>query len=126
MDGKDGKALAACVEVVAATNEIKRLKRLIGDSLEACRAAYNAENVDAHPMAWKSHLEMAYAFEILEETQYTEGERIYLDENEQQTVLAACPHCLAAHNAIQDRKQARKRLGNARRAITRIGTVNHG
>lgn len=33
----------------------------------------------------------------------------------------ACPHCLAAHNAIQERKVARRRLGAARRAVTMIG-----
>ncbi|WP_180979412.1 hypothetical protein [Janthinobacterium sp. AD80] len=38
-----------------------------------------------------------------------------------QHLLDDCPYCLAAHNAIQQRKVARKRLGAARRAVTMIG-----
>jgi hypothetical protein len=121
MKTKEQKALAACVELVAAAKEVKRLKSLIGDSLSACHAAFDALMLDGHPLVWESHLGSAYAFETFDPTQYTEGKRVYLDNAEQQAILSACPHCLAAHNAIQERKQARKRLGNARRQITLIG-----
>lgn len=119
------KALAACRASAAAAKEIARLKQLIGDSLGACHAAWMHLNPgamwDANGREWKSHLSEAYSFEDEEETQYTSGRRAYLPPELQQEVLAQCPHCLAAHNAIQARKQARKQLANARRAITAIG-----
>lgn len=114
------KALAACIEYVAAGAEIKRLGAAIGDALCRCHETF-ASQQGTQWMAYKSHLEAAYASEENEETQYSEGRKIYLGPADQMEILGACPHCLAAHNAIQDRKKARQRLGNAKRNITRIG-----
>lgn len=118
----EARALAACRELAAAAGEVKRLKQVIGDGLQACFAAW----AEAHPgeitgRPHETHLATAYAFEVEEETQYTSGRRVYLESVEQAELLAACPHCLAAHNAIQERKAARRRLGAARRAVTMIG-----
>jgi hypothetical protein len=104
----ESKALAACVEVAAAAKEVKRFAPLIGEAIACCETS-------------GSHLTDAYAFVEIAETDYSEGGRQYLTPEEQMAVLAACPHCLAAHNAIQERKKARRRLSNARRQITMIG-----
>ncbi len=115
------KALAACRESAAATKEIKRLSNVIGDSLSACNVAFIQLHGDFTQTVWRLHIERAYEFEVIEETQYTSGVRDYKTPEEQMEILAECSHCLAAHNAIQDRKKAKKRLANARRAITIIG-----
>lgn len=117
------KALAACRASAVAAKEIARLKQVIGDSLSACNDEFARKFPDGHPLAWKSHLADAYEPHDVMESEYGEDERIYLDDEEQQAILAQCPHCLAAHNAIQARKLARKQLGAARRAITMIGRV---
>ena len=101
------KALAACIEYVAASREIKRLKGVLQSSLAAC---------EDHG----SHLSAAYA-KSEDEDDWGDMEIAYLGPAEQMEVLEACPHCLAAHNAVQDRKKARQRFGSAKRAITRIG-----
>jgi len=36
---------------------------------------------------------------------------------------AECPHCYAAHIAIQDRKEHRKKLGAVKAAMTKGGTA---
>lgn len=100
---REAKALKACVEVVSAKNEVKRLTEVIGNSLSLCEES--------------PHLKQAYAYE-----ERCEGDRKYLPELAQLLVLQACPHCLTAHYAIQDRKAAKKRLSSARRAITIIGS----
>ena len=132
MKNKEEKALAACIESVAAANEVKQLKKIINESLSACRDAWGKANHnndhDEHGNLYALHLETAYAFEVIEHGDYNKDShhdtgRYYLTPEEQQAILSVCPHCMAAHNAIQDRKQARKRLGNARRAITRIGSA---
>lgn len=117
------KALAACRASAAAAKEIARIKQVIGDSLSACHDEFAKQFPDDHPIAWKPHLADAYEPHDVEETQYSEGERVYLDDEEQLEILAKCPHCMVAHNAIQARKAARKQLGAARRAITMIGRV---
>lgn len=114
---REQKALAACIEAVAAATDIKRLKLVIGDSLAACREAWDAQASEAD--RYVSHIETAYAFYTDDEYE----ERVYLDDEAQGEIFATCPYCLTAHNAIQARKAARKRLGAARRAITMIGKV---
>lgn len=123
---KEEKALAACIEMVAAKNEVKRLTKMIGESLEGCFNEWNKENSHASH-DHETHLKMAYAFEDVERDGGGCGmKRVWLDDDEKMEIISECPHCLAAHNAIQDRKKARKRLGNARRNITMIGRSAHG
>lgn len=116
------KAVAACIAYAKAQAEVRRLSNEIGDALSACHSAYVAKHPDdwTAPM-WESHLKQAYAYEEIEETQYTGGRRDYLTSEEQAEVLAECPHCLAAHKAIQQRKTARKTFGAAKRYIGGIG-----
>jgi hypothetical protein len=102
----EAKALAACREQFAAMANVERLRTVIADSLRACDDS-------------ASHLAEAYASEEVENDD--NNYRTWLTDADKQAILSECPHCMATHNAIQERKQARKRLGNARRAITNIG-----
>lgn len=114
------KALAACVDYAKAKADIKRLSDEIGRHLGACHDAHVEQYKDSRfPPAYRSHLEEAYAFEVNEDAYG--GVRDYLSEAEQTEVLSACPHCKAAHDAIQARKEAKKRFGIAKRRITLIG-----
>jgi hypothetical protein len=119
------KALKACANYSRLTAEVKRLTRLLSDSLSGCpgvnghlqlpvdrlfdQAAHESHNAD------ETHLKRAYAAETDDDGQY------FLTHGEQMEVLSACPHCLAAHEAIQARKAARKSLGAAKRQIGLIG-----
>lgn len=107
------RALAACASHVRAKNEIKRLTELIGTSLSACFFEHQREHPNTE---YVSHLQQAYEFDVDEYVG-----RTYLDEADQLELLSDCPHCLAAHHAIQERKKAKKSLGAARRTITMIG-----
>ena len=66
------------------------------------------------------HLKMAYSMLRDQEIggryyEYHEGDvEGYLE------LEAACPHCLAAHRAIQERKTLRQELGKTKRRITRL------
>ncbi len=114
----ESRTMGACRALVAAAPEVKRLSNLIGDAMSACHEAWYRlqSNNGWNAVGYTLHLETAYAFEVGEE-----GDRDYLSDAQKLEVLAACPHCLAAHNAIQERKAARRRLAAARRAITMIG-----
>ena len=121
------RALAACRELVAATAEVKRLSCLIGESLNACPMMNDP--IEYGPKGPITHLSRAYASEEVEyDRGYGDGgcdyRKEWLDECDKREILAECPHCLAAHNAIQERKVARKRLGAARRAVTMIGRTS--
>lgn len=96
-------AIAACRNYVIAGSEVRRLSKSIVAAIDRC-----GDN--------GSHLNEAYEFDTDDE-----GTRHYLSHEDQIEVLSACPHCLAAHNAIQERKLARKRLGIAKRAVSRAG-----
>lgn len=120
------KAVAACIAYASAQAEVRRLTNEIGEALNACASAhmerYSGVDCDfGHYPLWESHLKQAYAFEVIEETQYTSGKRDYLDADEQAKILAECPYCLAAHNAIQRRKVARKAFAAAKRYVGGIG-----
>lgn len=121
------RAVAACRELVAATAEVKRLSCLIGESLNACPMMNDP--IEYGPKGPITHLSRAYASEEVEyDRGYGDGgcdyRKEWLDECDKREILAECPHCLAAHNAIQERKVARKRLGAARRAVTMIGRTS--
>lgn len=110
------RALPACQDLVAATAEVKRLSRLIGESLSACPMA--RDDAECGPKGPITHLSLAYASETVDTDHGYGGTH---KEWNSQHLLDHCPHCLAAHNAIQERKVARKCLGAARRAVTMIG-----
>lgn len=117
---REAKALAACVEYVQANLEIKRLKNLISYALGDCCEAWHEANKDAVHGAYFSHLSQAYAPAIVSYGP-DDLDQIFKTPEEQAELLQACPHCLAAHNAIQERKKQRQRLGIAKRQITNIG-----
>lgn len=119
------KALAACAELVEAREQVKQLSASIGDALQACLT----KNDPVDDALWsplkqefKTHLARAYEHEVdMEAAYYGVDGRVFLEPEEQQAILAECEHCMAAHEAIQKRKAAKKRLGNARRFVTNIG-----
>jgi hypothetical protein len=104
MSEQETKALAACRNLVSRVAEVKRLTRVIGDSMQAC------------PDSGR-HLADAYYFDVDEEY----GERLYLEPHDQEEILSECIACKTAHEAIQLRKVAKRNVASAKRAITRIG-----
>lgn len=83
--------------------------------------AYSTDNVYGLPMQKDpseiTHLKQAYSPEV-RDSEF--GGYDYMEEDEIAYFLAdSCPHCLHAHELIQLRKKARRRLGNAKAAISR-------
>lgn len=116
----ESRALDACRALVATRAEVERLSSAIGDSLSACHLDWMREQEKKGDMwgNYESHLKAAY------EPEYNdEDDAYYRDEAAIQTMLGTCPHCLSAHNTIQERKVAKRRLAAARRAITMIGRI---
>lgn len=122
------KALKACGNYARLSAEIKHLTRVIGDRLSGCLG------VDGHLKLpdWASageameyrkedetHLKQAYRGEVVDDA--WEPYLRHYSAAELTEQLSVCPHCLAAHIAIQQRKAARKSLGSAKRSITMIG-----
>lgn len=107
-------ARAACD---AKTKEIRTaLESCARSQDEHLKAAYGPEAVILR--GYVDHLKMAYSMLRDKEIggryyEYHEGDvEAYLE------LEAACPHCLAAHRAIQERKTLRQALGQAKRRIT--------
>ena len=121
------RALAACREVVAAKADVARTSRLIGEALSACHEAWLKErsgSISFDYNSYESHLARAYAAEEVESDYDYGTHKEWLSEADKLEIFAECPHCMAAHNAVQQRKLARKRLGLARRAVTLIGRLS--
>jgi hypothetical protein len=115
------KALLACVEYAKAKADVARLSKEIGEALEGCYSAFAQGRTHWENLhKYESHLSRAFAYEV-GEREYGEPGRIYLTAEEQAEVLAECPHCMAAYKAVQARKEAKKRLGIAKRRIGIIG-----
>jgi hypothetical protein len=122
------KALKACADYARLSVEIKRLTKSLGDSLSACPGVnghlqfpsigFSQEEVDRYN-ADETHLKRAYASDT------DEDGTSWLSHSEKMEVLSACPHCMAAHEAIQARKAARKSLGAVKRAISLIGRAEN-
>lgn len=112
------RALAACRELVGASAEVRRLSKLIGESLCACPMMNEPEYGPKGPV---THLSAAYAAEEVENDHSYGTHKEWLGSAEVLETLGECPHCMAAHEAIQLRKVARQRLGRAKRAVTMIG-----
>jgi hypothetical protein len=123
------KALKACAEYARLSAEIKRMTRVLSDSLSACPGVngnlqlpafgFSQDAVD-RCNADQTHLKSAY------ESDCDDSGRYFLTRTEQLEILAACAHCQAADQAIQARKAARKSLGAAKRQITLIGRAENG
>lgn len=122
------KALKACADYARLLDEIKRLTREIGDRLSGCLGVdgrlklpdwASAGEAMEYRKEDETHLKQAYRGEVVDGV--WEPYLRHYSASELVGQLSVCPHCLAAHNAIQERKQARKSLGAAKRAITMIG-----
>lgn len=113
------RALAACRELAAATGEVKRISKVIGDNLSACPMM--KDPIEFNERGPATHLSQAYASENVENDSGYGMHKEWMEPSDALEIISACPHCLAAHNAIQERKVARRRLGAARRAVTMIG-----
>lgn len=107
------KYKTACIEYAAASKEVKRLTKAIGNQVRHCIEAN--ENTD------HEHLKKAYAhtWEHMEGKIFTHHDwddpADYLKET--------CQHCYQAHELIQQRKAARQRFGVAKRRISVMGNA---
>jgi hypothetical protein len=126
------RALHACTDYARLSAEIKRLTRAIGEALDHCPGIEGKRL----PAGWTiatpeqsrahdddlTHLKEAYTPDCDDSDHgYYEPVARFMTDPEVREYLSVCPHCLAAHEAIQARKAARKSLGAAKRAITMIG-----
>jgi Zn finger protein HypA/HybF involved in hydrogenase expression len=123
----EARALAACREQSSANAEVRRLSKAISRALSACFEVWAKGTVSSYDefayRPYTSHLEQAYAHEEVENDHWSGTHKEWLSESDKLEILGECQHCMAAHNAIQERKVARRRLGAARRAVTMIGRL---
>lgn len=113
------RALAACRELLVANAEVKRLSKLIGEGIGNCPLLLHP--AEYGPKGPATHLSKAYAAEEVENDNWGGTHKEWASRAEVLEILSECPHCMAAHEAIQLRKAARQRLGKARRAVSMIG-----
>lgn len=124
------KALELVGRYARLTAQIKDCKTRIGESLELCNGiSGKRQEVDQWGMPTQSrdtdsknreldvHLTQWY-YEPVD--YYVDGEAIY--ESIDLAHSITCPHCYAAHLAIQERKAARKALGYVKATISRSHT----
>lgn len=118
---------SAVREYGRAQREIKRLSSALCDARAACYNAQEAEHQKLHgkqtfdelypELVFVDHLKTAYEF-----LRDDDGVGYHVTEEEPGAYLArTCPHCLAAHNLIQERKEAKQRFGVAKRRISFLG-----
>jgi hypothetical protein len=122
------KALRACADYARLTHEIAELKRKVGNHLSKCPgmhgylltdSAYADNQTLAKMNADCTHLKAAYTPEV--ESSPVDHWNVYMTDAEIREYLAVCPHCLAAHEAVQARKAARRSLGATKRFIGMLG-----
>lgn len=129
---RPSKALELVERYARLTKQIRAKTAEIGEHLEKCKGVKGDRlNVDEH--GWQTyqpemdgknrdkglHLWGWYQPEVVDDGYMSSGL-----EWLQIGVLEAeeCPHCYAAHLAIQERKQARKELGAVKGAMSRSTT----
>lgn len=124
------RALDACIELVRLKGEIKALTAAISDALSQCPGVNGSllpldDNASMGAvMEWSrkvkddsTHVKEAYSPDIGDH-----GKGVWMSEKEIRDYLSEqCPHCLAAHEAIQKRREARKQLGIVSRKLTAAG-----
>lgn len=111
------KAEQFLIELSRASAEVKRLSAAIGDALSS-----SIEEQQADGGLYTDHLNAAYQIEY-EEDDFTGRTRRYHANHDGDVaayLAARCKHSLRAHELIQERKAARKRLGIARRNVTSL------
>jgi hypothetical protein len=127
------KALRACEDYARLSGEIADLKRQVGNHLSKCPGMHGYLLVDsatadnqtlAKMSADCTHLKAAYTPEV--ESSPVDHWNVYMTDAEIREYLTACPHCLAAHEAVQARKAARRSLGATKRFIGMLGRKSAG
>jgi len=117
------------------TREIKALRVQIADNLDKCPGV-KGDRLAVDENGWQTympevdsknrekgvHLWHWYQPEICDSGYYCETHTVWTDVGVQEA--EECPHCYAAHLAIQRRKEARKELGGVKGAMTRYGSLD--
>lgn len=110
----------AILQLAKTKAAVKSLSHKIGDALGACDAQQEYNNPDGKFVA---HLKDAYA--ITRESSEFGGTDVYFDHHDGDAadyLSSVCAHCRKAHDAIQERKLARKQYGIAKRRISLMGS----
>lgn len=119
---KPEKALELVTRYAALTKAIKDAKREIGESLSNCKGVsgnrlvadpFRHVEVDAKNREIDLHLVQWYTPER-GEWGSVEWAEIGAEDQGQE-----CPHCYAAHLAVQKRKEAKKQLAIVKRSMSR-------
>lgn len=116
---KPGKALELVTRYAVLTKQIKALKETIGANMDACkgisgeRGPLSVVKMDNKGKDVDLHLWLWY------QPEYDDCEDAFYEEIKPEIHGVQCPHCYAAHLAIQERKAARKSLGAVKAAMTR-------
>jgi hypothetical protein len=111
------KALKACADYARLNVEIRQLTQFIAETLFECPGVNGAMNELGGTDV--THLKDAYTPDV--ENDPVDHWNVYMSDIEIREFLTVCPHCLAAHQAIQDRKAARRSLGATKRVFTMLG-----
>jgi len=115
---EETRAIEVCRRYVEAQELVKCLTRKIGNALRQCPQWEDVGDDGVHS---NNHLRRA-----LQSSRYVvdwdgETQVDYASADTMNKRLAECPHCLAAYDLIQQRKEARQVFGRAKAMITRIG-----
>lgn len=114
------KYRAAIIEYRAANLSVKEITKKIGENLSSCG--------DLSEDGKSPHLKEAYRWEAYRRESdgcFYERHPAY-DDPAEEYLKDACPHCYAAHNLIQERKDARQRFGVAKRRLMAMAKALEG
>ena len=108
----------AVIALVQAQNEVRCLGRAISDALNDSYAAQTKNGGE-----YTDWLKLAYEHDYEGDGEYSDTAFEYInhDDDVEGYLAEHCPHALRAHHLIQERKEARKRLGIARRRLSVMG-----
>ena len=128
------QALCAVIRHERAARAVAALNRAIGDAVQQCsiyRLAHETEffpNKDAAALWTSDGKVMTHLWEAYNTTVDGPYSARQLDTDEQRDYLegADCPHCLKAWEAVEQRRLARKELGQAKQSIRAIGRAALG
>ena len=104
------KAINACKESVRTSEDIRRIGREIGDALGSC--AVNRNDGITHLSDYYRHSDKT-----------SEWAFMGIGGIDHEAEFLVCPHCVLADKLIQIRKSARRRLGQVKAQITKIGKL---
>lgn len=112
----------AILQLAQTRAAVEACSHRIGEALGDCEAQQLREN----PESSASHLKDAYAMASDEDVEYGGPlERYFVnhDGDAGAYLSSICPHCRKAHDAIQERKLARKQYGIAKRRVSVMGSA---